>query len=365
MALPFLTLYLTRHLGFPAEDAGLAVTFYGLGVLVTAPLSGMLSDAVGPLRVMKISLLATALVLALFPLVRSFPLILACVLLWSVISEAFRPANLAIITDLVPPENRKGAFTLNRLAVNLGMSIGPAIGGFLFLSSPVTLFWVDGGTSLAAGILLIFMTSAVGLREDIHARRETGAKPANPFAPLADRRLVYFLVALLPIFLIFFLHETAMPLYLVRDQGLPESAYGIMFTVNTALIITIEVPLNLATARVPHGRMLSIGSLLVGLGFGSLMFVSSVAGVIATVVVWTFGEMIMLPVASTYTSEIAPVERRGAYMGLFQMSFGVAFALSAWGGTWVLDHFGGTVLWGGALIASCLSAWALARVKSP
>jgi predicted MFS family arabinose efflux permease len=102
MDLPFLVLYLTRELGFSAPRAGLALAAYGAGSIIAAPISGRLTDRIGPLPVMRASLLMGGILLLVMPLVRSFPGVVAVTLVWSVVSELFRPANLVIIADIVP-----------------------------------------------------------------------------------------------------------------------------------------------------------------------------------------------------------------------------------------------------------------------
>jgi len=375
MALPFLVLYLTRRLGYPAGRAGLILTVYGVSALVVGPIAGRLSDRFGPLRVMKTSLVLSGLVLLAFPLARGAGIAVATALL-AVTSESFRPANLSIISSLVAAERRKAAFALNRLAVNIGMSIGPALGGLLATVSFPTLFRVDGATSIAAGIILALSFRRVTTPEETNGAKPGGAKSdetAEPgkattflrrqFGVFADRRLVYFLAALLPLLLVLFQNESVMPLFLVRDLGMTEAGYGLMFTINTAIIILLEVPLNTAIAGWPHRRTLVSGALLFAAGFGALALVNSPAGVAATVVVWTFGEMILLPGSSAYVADIAPPERRGEYMGLFTMSFSLAFAVGPWVGTNVYERHGPRAVWLGTLALGLLSAALLWRVK--
>src|SRR5262245_32854294 len=124
MVLPFFVLYLTRDIGLTVQTASLMVLVYGIGALVAAPVAGRLSDRLGPISIMLGSLLLSGLVLLAFPFARDVSAIVAATVVLSVTSEAFRPANLTIMGDLVAPEKRKTAFALNRLAINLGMSIG-------------------------------------------------------------------------------------------------------------------------------------------------------------------------------------------------------------------------------------------------
>lgn len=365
MALPFLVLYLTRSVGLSVGRASFAITVYGIWALITAPIAGKLSDRVGPLKVMKTSLFVSGALLLLFPLAKSYAAILVLIAMWSVTSEAFRPAGMAIISDLAAPDQRRSAFVLNRLAINLGMSIGPATGGLLASISFPSLFIVDGATSLAAAAILV----AMRLKPVPHKEASDAAQgdlnnhKHSRWGALADRKLIYFLMALLLVEFVFFQNEAAVPLFLVRDLQMSEALYGLLFTINTLLIILIEVPLNGAMANWPHNRVLSLGVLLFGIGFGVLFFVNSFAGAAVSVVIWTFGEMILFPTGAAYVADISPANRRGEYMGLYTMSFSVAFAVAPWLGAQVYERAGGHILWPSVFALGCVSAVMMFAVK--
>jgi MFS family permease len=294
-------------------------------------------------------------------------------ILFAMTNEAFRPANLALVGELGPAEHRKSAFALSRLAVNLGMSVGPAVGGMLAQISFPLLFIVDGVTSLVAAAILALSSFHVAVLE--HERKNARPREPKPARKLAllpsalqvDTTLRVFLLGIFPVSVVFFQHESAMPLYLVRDLHFSESAYGMLFTLNTLLIIFLEIPLNSATAHWPHRRTLAVGSLLFAIGFGSLALAHTLLQVAATVAIWTFGEMILFPGMSAYISEIAPEGMQGEYMGFYMMALSLAFMAGPWIGTLALEHYGARVLWISTLFVGLVSVVLLGRldVKAP
>lgn len=361
MVLPFLTLYLTVDRRLPASTAGLAITIYGISAIVIAPLSGRLSDRLGGLRIMKTSLVLSGMVLLIFSFVHSLSVIFAVTAVWAITSEAFRPPSMAIIGELAGPQQRKAAFALTRLAINLGMSIGPVVGGFLAMHSFKLLFYVDGATSLLAGALIAILPWRQFNPQS--AKKDVVQKTNDDIIPrrlrysdvLRDRLFIYFLLAMIPIELVFFQPLAAMPLFLVRDLHMTEAGFGALLAINTVIIILVEVALNAAMADWTHRYAIALGALLVGAGFGALIFVNSVSTAGATVVIWTFGEMIMLPASSAFVSDIAPSKQAGAYMGLYTMGFSVAVAIGPWLGTQILEHHGSDAVWIGTFVCGCVT----------
>jgi len=374
MVLPFLTLYLTVDRRFPASTAGVALTIYGIAAIIIAPISGRLTDRLGGLRIIKFSLFLSGFILLVFPFANSLISILFMTGLWALVNEAFRPPSMSIIGDLAGPAQRKAAFALSRLAINLGMSIGPVIGGFLAMRSFKLLFYADGSTALLSGLLLVLVPWRSGESQRYSIETSQAGSPSNdsvaavPYSSvLKDRRFLYFLVAMIPVELVFFQSLAAMPLFLVRDLHLTEAGFGMLLAINTVLIILIEVPLNAAMGDWPHRHSLALGALLVGLGFGGLVFGGGVYWVAATVVVWTFGEMILLPASAAYVSDISPPARSGGYMGLYTMGFSIAFAIGPLLGVQAMERFGSSSVWIGALICGCVTStmiWLSAKERA-
>jgi MFS family permease len=366
MVLAFLVLYLTRSLKFSVGVAGTVLLLYGAGALVAAPISGFFSDRWGPIRIMRGSLLLSGVLLLVFPLAKSLGHVVVLTLALSLTTEAFRPANLTIFGDLVPPKDRKTAFAVNRLAINLGMSVGPAVGGFLATISFRALFLVNGLTSLAAGAILVAASFPLHRR---HADTRELADAVAPFAHAPrgyrDARLAFFLAGVFPVAIVLFQHIASMSVFLVRDLHFSAAAYGLLFTLNCLLIVFLEVPLNIATSHWPHRRTLALGALLFGIGFGGLALAWDMWSVAATVVIWTFGEMFFFPGMAAYLTDIAPASRRGEYMGLSQMVMGLAFMVGPWGGMLILGRFGGKALWGTMFLLGVGAALIMARLDEP
>ncbi len=363
MVLPFLVLYLTHELGFTATSAGLALGVYGVGSIIISPIAGRLSDVTGPLPIMRASLIGTGILLLGFPLVHSYAGVLAITLAWAFVSECFRPATLVLVATVVTPQQRKPAYALVRLAINLGMSIGPAAAGFLAARSFLWIFVVDGATTIIAGIILIAIPFAA--IEKFASERDARASdpvPVPASSLLGDRRMMFFLVALFLTGIVFFQHEGPMSLFLVKDLGLSPAFYGALFTINTLMIVFMEVPLNSATAHWSHGRALALGSFFFAIGSGAFAFASGPGAIIAGVVIWTFGEMMLFPQAAAYVAEIAPPARRGAYMGAYALAFNISFALGPWAGTAMFARFGAKALWLSVFAIGVISAAMMTQV---
>ena len=359
MVVPFMVLYVTRHLGVRPALAGMALTVYGLGGLVSGPIAGRLCDRFGAFAVLRGALVLSGLILLAFPLTSRFGTFLAITFVWSLVAESVRPATMAALTSVVRPEQRKVAVAVNRLGINLGMSVGPAVGGFLATVSFPLLFVVDGASALAAGLVLTTLLVWRPL-----ARLAAGRLGDDPLAldnrpgtsVLRDPRAVVFLTGIFFMGVVFYQHEGAMPLFLVRDLHYRESFYGLLFVVNTVLIVVAEVPLNLAMAGWSHRRTMVLGAVLYALGFGSMAVLHSVPGLLLSAVVWTFGEMIAIPASSAYAADIAPPGRTGQYAGAYASMFSLAILVGPWAGTIALEQFGGTSLWLGILVIGLLSA---------
>jgi MFS family permease len=357
MALPFLTLYLVRSAHLTVEAAGGMLVVYGGVALVVGPIAGRLCDHFGAARVMIGALAASGVVLCLYPLAHSVGALVVLTTAWSLSAETFRPASMTRMTAIVPPAQRKQAFAFLRLGVNLGMSVGPAAAGFLAEWSFPSIFLVDGATSLLGAGALLFAYEA-----DSPPAANAPPRGWLPFRALADPKLALALAALFPLALLFFQNESSVPVLLVQERHFAPAVFGAMFTLNTILIVFCEIPLNAAIGKFSHRRVLAAGAAFGAVGFGCLALATNVVALAGAVILWTIGEMIYSPGIATYVAEIAPSDRRGEYVGLYAMTYAIAFVAAPWSGLLVLERLGTTALAIGMVAVGALSAVLFARL---
>lgn len=363
MVLPFLALYMTSDMGATAAEAGTVLMAYGLGSLISAPFAGKLSDKIGSLLLMKISLLGSGVFLFLYSLVHDYYYFIFLTFIWAVISEAFRPASMSFISDESGVEERKTSFALYRLAINLGMSFGPVLGGILSTLDFSLLFYVDGATSILAGLFLIF--SRIKLTPPIENEEAHKLEsPVKKFNFFPDKKFLLFLLAIIPSSMIYMQHIGAMPLFIVRDLGYTNMTFGILTAINTVLVILIELPLNNSMKNWSNWRAMFWGAVLTAIGFGAMAFTETISALIITIIIWTFGEMIFYPASAALAAEISPQNKRGAYMGFYQMTFALSFTTGPWLGTLIYGGYGAFVLWIGVLVFGLFSALLMLTIKN-
>ena len=354
MVLPYIAVWLIESRGFTPGQAGFASTCYGVGAFLAAPLGGRLADRFGAVAVMRAGLAASGTMILLLPFLPTRLTLYWGVFLWAALGEVFRPANLVALSTLVAAADRKVALSLGRLAVNLGMSIGPALGGVLIGVSYWLLFLVDGGTALAASLWLWLVVRVDTPRRAARTHKSQLAK--------LDPRLIYFLVAFMPLGLVFVQHMTVLLLFLVHELHQPKAVYGMLMTINTLIIVLTEVRLNFAMRAWKASRALPLAALCMGLGLLPLAFHPPLWLVICGWILWTVGEMIALPASAAYVADLAPEGETGRYIGAYQMTMSGVFALGPWLGAYALGRWGALPLWASVFALAALSAVMLARL---
>ncbi len=347
--LPFLVLYLT-HRGYTAAQSGLAISAYGIGSLAAAAVGGHLADRVGRRRTIAASMLSSAVVMIALSQATDLGLILTLAVLAGLTSESYRPASSALLADLVPAGRRVTAFAAYRFAINIGFAAGPAVAGLLAQHAFVLVFVGDAATSAVFGVMALVLLPAT---HPAPAEAPAEARGATRTI-LADAPFLLFLAATTIGAVVYFQQEAALPLQVLAD-GHSLAIYGSLISLNGLVVTAIELPFSSITRKFPPRHVIALGSLLLGCGFGATSLVVSTPALAATVVLWTFGEIISAPVSSAYLADISPPHMRGRYAGAFSMTYGIALIVGPAAGTAVFAA-SPDLLWGGCLVLGIVSA---------
>jgi len=318
--LVFLALYL-KSMGFSVARTGFTLGAYGAGAIVASAAGGYLADSFGRRNTIVLSMFSSALVMLALSQAESFPAFIALAALAGATAELYRPAASALIVDVTRPDQRVTAFAVFRVAVNLGFAVGPIVGGLMAEKSFFLIFAGDALTSVAFGVVAIFLLAN---QTSDHERPTSGR---GAVVILRDHYFMLFLVASTITSFVYMQSHTTYPLQ-IDAYGFSAKIYGALISINGFLVMAVELPLTAVTRRrSPHAVMV-VGFLLVGAGFGLTAFVSSLTALIATVVVWSLGEIVLVPVAAAHVANISPPDMRGRYQGAFGITWGIGGVLA-------------------------------------
>ena len=355
MVIFFLSLYLTRKLGLSPARAGQALSLYGAGSLAGAFLGGWLADRVGSIRIQKASLAVCGVLLVILGQVRSVWGILPLLFSLALFAGMLYPANATSMSKICPPELQVKGFALNRLANNLGATIGPAVGGVLALRDYRLLFWADGLTSLAAAaVFALLWRESRGRENGMGVTRMSEAGRGEPSvgkgvgkerSPWRDGPFLLLTLIFLVWSAVFIQFLTAYPLYMRNVYGLAENRIGQLFAVNTILIVFLEMILMEKIRRYPLLRMINLSFILLGVGFGLMPLGRGFAFAALTVAILTFGEMLSMPLVTALIAGRATDATRGRYMGIFSLGFSLAFVVAPASGMAIYGRFSGDAVW--------------------
>lgn len=386
MVIPFLTVYLTQELQFSMGQAGIAMSFFGMGSVLGTYAGGWLTDRIGYFRVQFWSLFSSGLLFINLLWVTSFPGFCMAVFVLSLIGDAFRPASLAAIAAYSKPENRARSFSLIRLFINLGFSAGPALGGIIAAGYGFGgLFWVDGLTCMGAALFLLVMLKDKEVKEgeevengeevspskgsfgdrremEEEVKEDKNGEEVKEVSPLqgsfGDRRIagrsayrdwpyLVFIIFMMFGALAFLQFFATFPVYLRQELGLGEQQIGLLLALNGLIIVFIEMPfVHLLDSKGNAFKWITIGSFLYGFSFFVLNSPVLMNVVLITMVVLiTFGEILCMPFTNVVAVNRAHPKRRGEYMALYGMSYSVAHIFGPLVGMTIAGAFGFSILW--------------------
>ncbi len=324
MVLLFTSLYLTNELNFSIVNAGLVLSFYGIGSVLGSYLGGWLTDRRSHFDIMVFSLILSGFIL-LFLLVVTTPIAISVVIFFYALSaDMFRPANSAAIADYTTATDRTRSVSLVRLAVNLGFSVGPAVGGFVALYLGYKwLFVIDAFTSFAAAIMLYMYLPRKKSEQNRHKNEVLADSSTSAYR---DYRYLIFILLVALYGVCFFQLFASMPQFFNTVCHYSEDTIGLLLALNGLLVVIIEMPLITALEKKKLiFRYIIIGVICLPISFLILQFGQGIMlfAILYTLMI-TMSEIYAMPFMFNYAISRPPKERQGQYSALYSISYGLA-----------------------------------------
>ena len=354
---PFITIYLREELNIPLTQVTLLFTLNSVAGLVAISFVGPAVDRFGRRAAMIMGLAVNGLALAAMGLVHGLGPWAVALTITGMFGPMYRVAADAMVADLIPAQDRPNAYSVMRMSNNLGVALGPAIGGFVTAISYSLAFFAAGVANLAYALLIVFL-----VRETLHrvAPAETvDSKPAPPsqgYGPvLRDRRFLAFcilmIIATIPSPLLWML----MPAYAKANFGVVEQQAGFIMSTNAIMVVLLQVPITRWSSRRPNLRILALGALFYAIGVGSVALGGGFWAFWLSMVILTFGELLLVPTGTAYAANAAPPEMRGRYMGLYGLTWSVAFGIGPVLGGWLNDNVSPSATWFGGMLVGLVA----------
>ncbi|WP_369235006.1 MDR family MFS transporter [Streptomyces sp. R21] len=339
----FMALYLTLDRGYSASYAGLVASLHGLGGVVSSLGAGVMTDRLGRRPTLLIAQSSTAVSVAVLGFMHDPVSIAAVAFVVGMASNASRPAVQAMMADIVRPEDRVRAFSLNYWAINLGFAVSSMAAGFIAEFSYLAGFLIEAAMTLVCAVVVFLKLP--------ESRPVRTAKEAKDDAAvglgtvLRDGRFMSVVGLSFLVAVVFQQGSVGLPVAM-GEAGFTPADYGLAIAVNGVLIVALQIPVTRFIEHRDPRRLLVISSLLAGYGFGLTAFAGSVGVFALTVCVWTLAEIVNAPTQTGLVVRLSPVHGRGRYQGMYTLSWALAALVAPLMSGLVIDRFGAEWLWG-------------------
>jgi predicted MFS family arabinose efflux permease len=362
MVIPFLGVYMMQVLHFDIKDTGTVLSCFGIGAVIGSLLGGWFTDKAGHFKVQSITLFLSVPVFCVLPALKTPLTLSAGVFILSLVTETFRPANSVAIASYARSENITKAFSLNRMAMNLGFSIGPALGGFLAAISYNWLFYGNSISVAIAGVIFFFYFN--NTRQQMHEpeiEQPVTMDSASERSPWKDYTFLTFSLLCSVYCICFFQFLNTLPLFYRQVHHLNEWNIGLILAFSGLVVFSFEMLLiHIAQRRMTPAQAIILGTLLCGVAFVLLLFKGGYPLLYTGMFILCISEILAIPFMASVSMKRASKQKQGAYMGINALCFSIAHILSPFLGTRIVATFGFATLWwatGVVMVITAVGFW--------
>lgn len=357
MIWPFLMIYVSEKLKLPLSTVATLMTVNAISGLIFSFIAGPVADFIGRKRIMVFSLITDGLAFLLLSQAASYPAFLVLMALRGAINPLYRVGADAMMADLVEPEKRADAYSLLRMSNNIGVAVGPSVGGFIAGVSYNLAFFFAAIGMITYGVLI-----TIQARETMPQCQEK--RQPERFAGygrvLGDRPFIQFVLAFLLTSIVASMVWVLLSVYAKQNYHVPESQYGFIATTNALMVVFLQFAVTQVTKRHSPLPVMAIGALFYAVGGASIALGRGFWGFWMSMVIMTIGELIMTPTGSTFVANRAPADMRGRYMSLYGLTHSLAYGIGPLLGGFINDNIAPVAIWYGAGIIGLASVLAFA-----
>lgn len=357
MIWPFLVVYISEQLALPLTTITSLIALNSVMSLATSFIAGSIADRMGRKWAMVVSLAVNGLAfLAMIPATTylHYAVLMA---IRGAFQPLYRVGNDAMLADLVPADQRADAYALNRLGKNVGVAMGPALGGvFITISYGITFAIASAGTIFFSVLIALFAFETLP-----EAARKAAEDKLSP--TLTGFRKIFTDRIFMTFILAFTLRQVGASIlwvllaaYAKQNYGISENLYGLIPTTNALMVVFLQLPVTRKTKHYQPLKIMGWGTLLYGLGVGSIALGGGFWGFWISMVIVTLGELMVIPTASSYTANRAPEKLRGRYMSILALTWGAGSMIGPLLGGFLNDQINPVAIWWGGGAAGTLGA---------
>ena len=354
---PFFALYVTQRFDVGMTEVGILFAIFSISEFFGSIFGGALTDQIGRKKVIIIGLIVSALTSLGMGLVDKLELFYLMAVITGLFADMAGPARQAMITDLLPEEKRADGFGLMRVAMNLSVAIGPAIGGFIAARSFMMLFAADAITSIITAIAFYkLVAETLPKTEDTEkAQLSFGTTFRGYFDVLQDHAFIIFMLLSMVVTIVYMQMYGALPVFLRDVHQIPASGFGMIMSLNAAMVVLFQFAITRRIRNAPPMLMMALGALFYAVGFAIFGFVGQYAMFMVAMVIVTIGEMIVTPVSQALVAKFSPEDMRGRYMAVFGISWILPGAVGTLLAGLIMDNGDPRWVWFGAGILGLLA----------
>ncbi|MCK4800639.1 MAG: MFS transporter [Anaerolineales bacterium] len=356
MIWPFLVLYISEELTLPLSTITSLISINAVMSLSSSLIAGTITDKMGRKWAMVVSLVVNGITFLLMIPANTYGQYAVLMALRGAFRPLYRVGSDAMIADLVSADQRADAYALTRLSKNVGVAMGPALGGVIVSTSYGITFSIAAGATIFFSILIALFAYET-LPDAAREVQEKLTANLKAYGEIFKDRVFSSFVAG------FTLRQISgsilwvlLGAYAKENYGVAENLYGLIPTTNALMVVLLQLFVTRKTSRYSPLIVMSLGTFLYGVGVGSIALGTGFWGFLTSMVIVTLGELMVIPTASTYTANRAPENMRGRYMSMLALTWGAGSMIGPLMGGFLNDNISPASIWYGGGAAGIIGS---------